>query len=87
MAHNRPIVPPVGAAKTLDSVRGKRRSDSLFAVNVDLTVPERQTLVVLGPSGRSKTIPLMIVSGLAARDEGSVLGGSLGQSQLTADFD
>jgi ABC-type sugar transport system ATPase subunit len=56
------------------SVAGRRARSSVFSIqDLNLTVFDGETLVVLGPSGCGKTTLLKIIAGLIAPDAGDVL--------------
>ncbi len=72
------VLPPLAAlSRRSDSdpsaPAGEARPTRQFALAVDLTVREGETLVVLGPSGCGKTTLLKLVSGLEKPDEGDIL--------------
>jgi ABC-type sugar transport system ATPase subunit len=51
----------------------QRGQDSVFSIHdVDLTIPDGKTVVVLGPSGCGKTTLLKIIAGLIPPDSGDI---------------
>jgi multiple sugar transport system ATP-binding protein len=65
-AFTSPLI-PLPAGQT-----GGRRAVAFSIENVNLTIPDGQTMVILGPSGCGKTTLLRIVAGLLAPDSGEV---------------
>jgi multiple sugar transport system ATP-binding protein len=62
----------IGVDKTLRD-RHRAGPEAAFAIrNLNLTVPDGKTMVVLGPSGCGKTTLLKIIAGLIPPDAGSV---------------
>ena len=46
-----------------------------FVASVELTVPERTTVALVGPSGAGKTTALRVISGLVTPDSGRIVAG------------
>lgn len=70
----------IDVSKTLrDSAKG-----STFSIeNLNLTIPDGQTMVVLGPSGCGKTTLLKIIAGLIPPDSGEVRYDGVNVNDLT----
>jgi ABC-type sugar transport system ATPase subunit len=63
----------VDLVKVSKSLRDGERAGATFSIrDVDLTIPEGRTLVILGPSGCGKTTLLKIIAGLVTPDAGQV---------------
>jgi multiple sugar transport system ATP-binding protein len=54
------------------SAPGDRRAAAFSVENLDLTIHDGETMVILGPSGCGKTTLLKIIAGLIAPDSGQV---------------
>jgi ABC-type sugar transport system ATPase subunit len=66
-----PFVPPIQDVVSPPSGGGR---GSAFSIrNLQLTIPDGKTMVILGPSGCGKTTLLRIIAGLIQSDSGEVL--------------
>jgi ABC-type sugar transport system ATPase subunit len=61
-----------GAMPDVATAPGGRRAAGFSIENLDLTIHDGETMVILGPSGCGKTTLLKIIAGLIAPDSGQV---------------
>jgi len=61
-----------GAVPEVAAAPGGRRAAAFSIENLDLTIHDGETMVILGPSGCGKTTLLKIIAGLIAPDSGQV---------------
>lgn len=54
-------------------LRSLKKTYDRFSIDLDLTIPDDETLVLAGPSGCGKTTALCMIAGLVAPDSGSIL--------------
>src|SRR5262245_2578018 len=67
------LLPPFGAAQDNPSGSGGGSRGSVFSIHdLNLTIPDGKTVVVLGPSGCGKTTLLKMIAGLIPPDSGEV---------------
>jgi len=64
------------------AVEGGGRSSSFHLEDINLTIPNGLTTVILGPSGCGKTTLLRLVAGLVSPDEGKIYFGSQDMTKL-----
>jgi ABC-type sugar transport system ATPase subunit len=66
-------LPLVAAMQDMIGVAGGGGRQSAFSIqNLNVMIPDGETVVVLGPSGCGKTTLLKIIAGLIAPDSGQV---------------
>ena len=58
----------------------KRWGDFVGVENMNLTIPDKEFLVLLGPSGCGKTTTMRMIAGLEDATSGDILGASVGAS-------
>jgi multiple sugar transport system ATP-binding protein len=65
-------IPPAAMSPAVSTVSSGARRSTFSIKNLNLTIPDGETVVILGPSGCGKTTLLKIIAGLIPPDAGAV---------------